>query len=109
LMSDRFGFGAERPLTVEELRARHEMRLDEALDYDLRSKDRLASILHGIAEDDRDMMRFRLGLDAGQQRTLEEVGRAFGVTRERIRQIEAKALRKLRRPNFHRQLKDYLD
>ncbi|MBZ0186774.1 MAG: hypothetical protein K8F91_11040, partial [Candidatus Obscuribacterales bacterium] len=56
-----------------------------------------------------DVLRLRFGLDDGRIRTLEEVGQLFGVTRERIRQIEAKALRKLRHPNRSRRLRDYID
>ena len=55
------------------------------------------------------ILRLRFGLDDGRPRTLEEVGREFNVTRERIRQIEAKALRKLRHPSRSKKLKDYLD
>ena len=54
-------------------------------------------------------MRLRFGMNAGRARTLEEVGKEFDVTRERIRQIEAKALRKLRHPSRSRKLRDYLD
>jgi RNA polymerase primary sigma factor len=54
------------------------------------------------------VLQLRFGLDDGRQRTLEEVGREFGVTRERIRQLEAKALRKLRHPSRAKRLRDYL-
>ena len=60
-------------------------------------------------EREQKVLRLRFGLDDGRPRTLEEVGREFNVTRERIRQIEAKALRKLRHPSRSKKLKDYLD
>ena len=69
----------------------------------------LTEILSGLSPRERDVLRLRFGMDDGRQRTLEEVGQLFGVTRERIRQIEAKALRKLRHPNRSRRLKEYIE
>ncbi len=71
-------------------------------------KEELASVLKTLTEREEKVLRLRFGLDDGQCRTLEEVGQIFGVTRERIRQIEAKALRKLRHPSRSRKLKDFL-
>jgi RNA polymerase primary sigma factor len=68
----------------------------------------LSEVLGSLSPRERDVLRLRFGLDDGRQRTLEEVGQLFGVTRERIRQIEAKALRKLRHPNRSRHLKEYI-
>ena len=65
--------------------------------------------LDTLSDREQKVLRLRFGLDDGRSRTLEEVGREFHVTRERIRQIEAKALRKLRHPSRSRKLKDYLD
>ena len=71
-------------------------------------KEELADVLLTLTDREEKVLRLRFGLDDGQCRTLEEVGQIFGVTRERIRQIEAKALRKLRHPSRSRKLKDFL-
>ncbi len=80
----------------------------EAAAYTL-LKEQLQDVLGTLTEREQKVLRLRFGLDDGRARTLEEVGREFNVTRERIRQIEAKALRKLRHPSRSRKLKDYLD
>ena len=72
-------------------------------------KEQLIEVLDTLTEREQKVLRLRFGLDDGRARTLEEVGKEFNVTRERIRQIEAKALRKLRHPSRSRKLKDYLD
>ena len=72
-------------------------------------KEDLAEVLCTLSPRERDVLRLRFGMDDGRQRTLEEVGQLFGVTRERIRQIEAKALRKLRHPNRRKKLEEYVE
>jgi len=72
-------------------------------------KDEIADVLLTLTEREEKVIRLRFGLEDGKSRTLEEVGQMFGVTRERIRQIEAKALRKLRHPSRSRKLKDYME
>ncbi len=72
-------------------------------------KEQLWDVLETLTPREEKVLRLRFGLDDGHQRTLEEVGKEFQVTRERIRQIEAKALRKLRHPSRSKKLKDYLD
>jgi RNA polymerase primary sigma factor len=72
-------------------------------------KEQVEDVLASLTERERKVLQLRFGLDDGRSRTLEEVGKEFHVTRERIRQIEAKALRKLRHPSRSRKLKDYLD
>ena len=72
-------------------------------------KEEIGDVLLTLTEREEQVLRLRFGLDDGSPKTLEEVGQMFGVTRERIRQIEAKALRKLRHPSRSRKLKDYLD
>ncbi len=72
-------------------------------------KEQLIDVLDTLTDREKKVLRLRFGLDDGRQRTLEEVGREFNVTRERIRQIEAKALRKLRHPSRSKKLKDFLE
>ena len=72
-------------------------------------REQLEDVLSTLTEREENVLRLRFGLDDGRNRTLEEVGQIFGVTRERIRQIEAKALRKLRHPSRSKRLKDYLE
>ena len=72
-------------------------------------KEQLVDVLDSLTDREAKVLRLRFGLDDGRQRTLEEVGTEFNVTRERIRQIEAKALRKLRHPSRSKKLKDFLD
>lgn len=72
-------------------------------------KEQLEDVLDTLTDREENVLRLRFGLDDGRTRTLEEVGKVFGVTRERIRQIEAKALRKLRHPSKSKRLKDFLE
>ena len=69
----------------------------------------LAEVLHTLTPREENVLKLRFGLEDGRPRTLEEVGQQFNITRERIRQIEAKALRKLRHPSRSKKLKDFLD
>ena len=72
-------------------------------------KEQLNQVLGTLTEREEKVLRLRFGLEDGRSRTLEEVGQMFNVTRERIRQIEAKALRKLRHPNRSNKVKDFID
>ena len=72
-------------------------------------KEQTARVLHTLTPREEKIMKMRFGLEDGSEHTLEEVGLAFAVTRERIRQIEAKALRKLRHPSRSRKLRSFLD
>ena len=72
-------------------------------------KEQIEEVLTALTPREQRVLRLRFGLEDGRSRTLEEVGQEFNVTRERIRQIEAKALRKLRHPSRSRKLKDYLE
>ena len=72
-------------------------------------KEQIGEVLTSLTPREQSVLRLRFGLDDGRSRTLEEVGKEFNVTRERIRQIEAKSLRKLRHPSRSKKLKDYLD
>mgnify|MGYP001319002432 FL=1 len=81
---------------------------DDAAAYEL-LKEQLEDVLDTLTDREENVLRLRFGLDDGRTRTLEEVGKVFGVTRERIRQIEAKALRKLRHPSRSKRLKDFLE
>ena len=80
----------------------------EAAAYSL-LKDQIEEVLESLNEREQKVLKLRFGLEDGRARTLEEVGKEFDVTRERIRQIEAKALRKLRHPSRSKKLRDYLD
>ncbi len=80
----------------------------EAAAYSL-LKEQIEDVLDSLNEREQKVLKLRFGLKDGRARTLEEVGKEFDVTRERIRQIEAKALRKLRHPSRSKKLRDYLD
>ena len=80
----------------------------EAASYTL-LREQLSEVLHTLTPREEEVLKLRFGLEDGRTRTLEEVGKEFNITRERIRQIEAKALRKLRHPSRSKKLKDYLD
>ena len=72
-------------------------------------REQLDEVLDTLTTREKSVLKLRFGLEDGRSRTLEEVGREFNITRERIRQIEAKALRKLRHPSRSKKLRDYLD
>ena len=84
-------------------------RLDAALRRLETLRRELANVLKSLTPREERVLTLRFGLEDGQARTLEELGKEFNVTRERIRQIEAKALRKLRHPSRAKRLRDYLD
>ncbi len=81
---------------------------EEAVSYTV-LREQIIEVLHTLTPREEEVLKLRFGLKDGKTRTLEEVGEVFGITRERIRQIEAKALRKLRHPSRSKRLKDYLD
>jgi RNA polymerase primary sigma factor len=81
---------------------------EDAISKQLLKQD-LAAVLHTLNPRERDVLRLRYGLDDGRTKTLEEIGHIFRVTRERIRQIEAKAMRKLRQPSRNNALREYLE
>jgi RNA polymerase primary sigma factor len=72
-------------------------------------REQVQEVLNSLTDRESRVLKLRFGLEDGRTRTLEEVGREFGVTRERIRQIEAKAIRKLRHPSRSKKLRDYLE
>lgn len=79
------------------------------INRDVKLLAQIEDVLNTLSPRERRVIQLRFGLEDGRSRTLEEVGKEFSVTRERIRQIEAKALRKLRHPSRSRKLKDYLE
>ena len=105
----------ETPIGKEEDSKLGDFIQDNSADAPIKSvasellKEDLAEVLCTLSARERDVLRLRFGLEDGRQRTLEEVGQLFGVTRERIRQIEAKALRKLRHPNRRKKLEEYVE
>jgi RNA polymerase primary sigma factor len=100
--------GEEKDSTLGDFIPDEEIRPEDQASAEL-LKAHLAEVLDTLNDREKKVLRLRFGLEDGRQRTLEEVGREFGVTRERIRQIEAKALRKLRHPTRSKKLKDYLE
>ena len=85
--------------------------IENPVDYTTRVvlREQLDEVLDTLTDREENVLRLRFGLDDGKMRTLEDVGKVFNVTRERIRQIEAKALRKLRHPSRSKQLKDFIE
>jgi len=100
--------GEEKDSTLGDFIPDEEIRPEDQASVEL-LKSHLSEVLDTLNDREKKVLRLRFGLEDGRQRTLEEVGREFGVTRERIRQIEAKALRKLRHPTRSKKLKDYLE
>ena len=99
----------ETPIGKEEDSRLGDFIEDKDADASELLREDLAEVLCTLSPRERDVLRLRFGMDDGRQRTLEEVGQLFGVTRERIRQIEAKALRKLRHPNRSKRLREYVE
>ena len=85
------------------------IRTGQVVDETFRAGEKVEEVLRSLSEREAKVLQLRVGLEDGRSRTLEEVGLDFGVTRERIRQIEAKALRKLRHPSRSKMLRDFLD
>jgi RNA polymerase primary sigma factor len=101
--------GEEEDSHIGDFIADHDLPAPDSAAASILLKEQLMSVLETLTDRERKVLVLRFGLDDGKARTLEEVGKEFNVTRERIRQIEAKALRKLRHPGRSKKLKDYLE